>query len=127
MYAPCISLPLVMTNPFIRFENHESGSNAGFPMGSDFACDAFGHLKAIAVDKGGRALLKRTNVGQGTGVVAQAGLGHSLLGPVDHGFGKINADHSSLRPNLLRSQYDIYPSTATKIHNHFTLLKIGET
>jgi catalase len=35
----------------------------------DFVRDAFGHLKAIAVDKGGRALLKLANVGQDTGVV----------------------------------------------------------
>ena len=31
--------------------------------------DAFGHLKAIAADKGGFALLKTANVGQGAGVV----------------------------------------------------------
>jgi catalase len=35
----------------------------------DFVRDAFGHLKAIAVDKGGRALLKMANVGQDAGVV----------------------------------------------------------
>jgi catalase len=35
----------------------------------DFARDAFGHLKAIAVDKGGRALLKAANVGEDEGVV----------------------------------------------------------
>jgi len=35
----------------------------------DFVRDAFGHLKAIAVDKGGRALLKIANVGQDAGVV----------------------------------------------------------
>ena len=35
----------------------------------DFVRDAFGHLKAIAVDKGGRALLKIANVGQDMGVV----------------------------------------------------------
>ena len=35
----------------------------------DFVRDAFGHLKAIAVDKGGQALLKRANVGQDAGVV----------------------------------------------------------
>jgi catalase len=35
----------------------------------DFIRDAFGHLKAIAVDKGGRALLKTANVGQDAGVV----------------------------------------------------------
>jgi catalase len=35
----------------------------------DFVRDAFGHLKAIAVDKGGRALLKMANVGPGAGVV----------------------------------------------------------
>ena len=35
----------------------------------DFVRDAFGHLKAIAVDKGGRALLKIANVGQDTGIV----------------------------------------------------------
>ena len=31
--------------------------------------DAFGHLKAIAVDKGGQALLRRASVGQDVGVV----------------------------------------------------------
>jgi catalase len=35
----------------------------------DFVRDAFGHLKAIAVDKGGRELLKIANVGQDAGVV----------------------------------------------------------
>jgi catalase len=35
----------------------------------DFVRDAFGHLKAIAVDRGGRALLKIANVGQDAGVV----------------------------------------------------------
>jgi catalase len=35
----------------------------------DFVRDAFGHLKAIAVDDGGRALLKAANVGQDAGVV----------------------------------------------------------
>ena len=35
----------------------------------DFVRDAFGHLKAIAVDKGGQALLKIANVGQDPGVV----------------------------------------------------------
>ncbi|MEO7726156.1 MAG: catalase [Burkholderiales bacterium] len=35
----------------------------------DFVRDAFGHLKAIAVNKGGRALLKAAGVGQDAGVV----------------------------------------------------------
>jgi catalase len=35
----------------------------------DFVRDAFGHLKAIAVDQGGQALLKSANVGQDAGVV----------------------------------------------------------
>jgi len=35
----------------------------------DFVRDAFGHLKAIAVDEGGKALLKIANVGQDAGVV----------------------------------------------------------
>ena len=35
----------------------------------DFVSDAFVHLKAIAVDKGGHALLKVANVGQDAGVV----------------------------------------------------------
>ena len=35
----------------------------------DFVRDAFGHLKAIAVDKGGRTLLRIANVGQDAGVV----------------------------------------------------------
>ena len=35
----------------------------------DFVRDAFGHLKAIAADPGGQALLKMANVGQDAGVV----------------------------------------------------------
>ena len=35
----------------------------------DFVRDAFGHLKAIAVDKGGQALLKAANVARDAGVV----------------------------------------------------------
>jgi catalase len=35
----------------------------------DFVRDAFGHLKAIAVDQGGQALLKTANVGQDGGIV----------------------------------------------------------
>ena len=35
----------------------------------DFVRDAFGHLKAIAVDQGGQELLKTANVGQDSGVV----------------------------------------------------------
>jgi len=35
----------------------------------DFVRDAFGHLKAIAVDKGGQALLKTTNIPQDEGVI----------------------------------------------------------
>jgi catalase len=35
----------------------------------DFVRDAFGHLKAIAVDKGGKELLKTANVGQDAGIV----------------------------------------------------------
>jgi catalase len=35
----------------------------------DFVRDAFGHLKAIAVDKGGRVLLRIANVGQDAGAV----------------------------------------------------------
>ena len=35
----------------------------------DFVRDAFGHLKAIAADKGGFALLKVANIGQDAGVM----------------------------------------------------------
>jgi catalase len=35
----------------------------------DFVRDAFGHLKAIAVDKGGKALLLKANIAQDQGVV----------------------------------------------------------
>jgi catalase len=35
----------------------------------DFVRDAFGHLKAIAADKGGQMLLKAANVGEDAGVV----------------------------------------------------------
>lgn len=36
----------------------------------DFVRDAFGHLKAIASDKGGQTLLRAANIGQEAGVVA---------------------------------------------------------
>jgi catalase len=36
----------------------------------DFVRDAFGHLKAIATDKGGQALLKTANIGKDAGVVS---------------------------------------------------------
>ena len=45
----------------------------------DFVRDAFGHLKAIAVDQGGQALLKNANVGQDAGVVDASDKTHSLL------------------------------------------------
>jgi len=35
----------------------------------DFVRDAFGHLKAIAVDQGGQTLLRIAHVGQDAGVV----------------------------------------------------------
>ncbi|MES1997696.1 MAG: catalase [Pseudomonadota bacterium] len=38
----------------------------------DFVRDAFGHLKAIAVDKGGQALLKAANIGRDAGVIDSA-------------------------------------------------------
>lgn len=41
----------------------------------DFVRDAFGHLKAIAVDKGGQAILEIANVGQDAGVVNANDLG----------------------------------------------------
>jgi catalase len=36
---------------------------------TDFVRDAFGHLKAIAADKGGQSLLAAANVGQDAGVL----------------------------------------------------------
>lgn len=36
----------------------------------DFVRDAFGHLKAIAADKGAQALLKTANIGHDAGVVS---------------------------------------------------------
>jgi catalase len=36
----------------------------------DFVRDAFGHLKAIGVDKGGEALLKTAGINKDTGVMA---------------------------------------------------------
>ena len=49
----------------------EEGAKALSKEGAaiDFVRDAFGHLKAIAVDKGGQTLLKMANVGQDAGVV----------------------------------------------------------
>ena len=49
----------------------DEGSKALSKEGAviDFVRDAFGHLKAIAVDKGGQTLLKTANVGQDAGVV----------------------------------------------------------
>jgi catalase len=40
----------------------------------DFVRDAFGHLKAIGVDKGGEALLKKAGIKQDTGVIAISAL-----------------------------------------------------
>lgn len=42
---------------------------AGERAAIEFVRDAFGHLKAIAVDSGGQALLKSANVGRDAGVV----------------------------------------------------------
>ena len=39
----------------------------------DFVGDAFGHLKVIAFDKGGGALLKTVNIGHNTGIVDASG------------------------------------------------------
>ena len=49
----------------------DEGANALSKEGAaiDFVRDAFGHLKAIAVDKGGQALLKKANIPQDAGVV----------------------------------------------------------
>ena len=41
----------------------------------DFVRDAFGHLKAIAVDKGGQALLKKAAVGRDAGVLDAGDIG----------------------------------------------------
>ncbi len=43
---------------------------AGDGAAIDFVRDAFGHLKAIAVDEGGQALLQRAGVSPDEGVVA---------------------------------------------------------
>ena len=48
--------------------------------------DAFGHLKAIAVDKGGKALLKIANVGQDGGIVDASDKDTTM------GAGKIRSD-----------------------------------
>jgi len=40
----------------------------------DFVRDAFGHLKAIAVDEGGQTLLKIANVGKDAGIVNASGI-----------------------------------------------------
>ncbi len=49
----------------------DEGAKALSTEGSaiDFVRDAFSHLKAIAVDKGGQALLKKANVGKDAGIV----------------------------------------------------------
>ena len=41
---------------------------------TDFVRDAFGHLKAIAADKGDQALLAAANVGQDAGVLDASSL-----------------------------------------------------
>jgi catalase len=46
-----------------------AGSLAKESAAIEFVRDAFGHLKAIAADEGGRALLKSANVGQDNGTV----------------------------------------------------------
>ena len=49
----------------------EEGANALSKESAaiDFVRDAFGHLKAIAFNKGSQSLLKKANIGQGAGVV----------------------------------------------------------
>jgi catalase len=49
----------------------EAGAQALSKEGAaiDFVRDAFSHLKAIAVDQGGRALLKKANIGHDAGIV----------------------------------------------------------
>jgi hypothetical protein len=68
----------------------------------DFVRDAFGHLKAIAVDKGGQALLKTANVGQDAGVVDANDKTHLLPRPRPaNGTGKSPFEHwhEKLRKN----------------------------
>ena len=52
----------------------------------DLVRNAFGHLKAIAVDKGGKALLKIANVGQDGGIVDASDKDTTM------GSGKIRSD-----------------------------------
>ena len=55
----------------------EAGARMLFSEGAaiDFVRDAFGHLKAIAVDKGGRALLQKAGVAADAGVVEAGDVG----------------------------------------------------
>ncbi len=55
----------------------DSGAQALFSEGAaiDFVRDAFGHLKAIAIDKGGQALLQKAGVTPDAGVVSAADVG----------------------------------------------------
>lgn len=53
----------------VILSNESAKSLANEAAAIDFVRDAFGHLKAIAVDQGGRELLKMANVGQDPGVV----------------------------------------------------------
>jgi catalase len=46
----------------------------------DFVRDAFGHLKAIGVDKGGEALLKKAGIKQDAGVIAIGALERFIAG-----------------------------------------------
>jgi catalase len=56
------AVAILLSEEGAKILSRESAAN-------DFVRDAFGHLKAIAVDKGGQALLKMANIPQDAGVV----------------------------------------------------------
>jgi hypothetical protein len=41
--------------------------------------------------------------------------------------GKIQADYATLLANFVSRQNDVYPGTASKIHDHLTGLEVGKT
>jgi catalase len=56
------AVAVILSDESAKVLSQESGA-------VDFVRDAFGHLKAIAIDNGGRALLKAAKVGQDPGIV----------------------------------------------------------
>jgi catalase len=63
-------MPSVLFDAFAVILSEEGAKTLSMEIAAiDFVRNAFGHLKSIAVDKGGNELLKIANVGRDAGIV----------------------------------------------------------